>query len=332
MIQFRLPAILLLLLFTVTGYSQHQSNKGYPTELTVAADGSGDFKTISEAIQTFRAYSPVPLTLHIKKGIYTEKVLLPHWLCNLTITGEDATQTIISYDDYSGKAIPAALQDIYHKQTFSTFDSYTLAIYGNDIRLRNLTIRNTAGRVGQAVALHLEGDRISVSGCILSGNQDTLFTGNDTSRHYFSNCFIEGTTDFIFGPATVVFQACEIRSRSESYITAASTGQAQPYGYVFRACRLTADSGVNKVYLGRPWRRYARTVFMESQLGAHIRPEGWHNWNDTGNEATTFYAEYKNNGPGAATQARVSWSKVLKPTTAAGYTDADILRGWLPTP
>ncbi len=222
-------------------------------------------------------------------------------------------------------------QALYHKKTYSTFESYTFAVYGNDIHIKNLSIRNTAGRVGQAVALHVEGDRVWVQNCQLSGNQDTLFTGNDSSRQYYDHCSIEGTTDFIFGPATVLFRACRIRSLSNSYITAASTTAAQKFGYVFLNCKLVAGEAVQKVYLGRPWRKYARTVFIKTEMGSHIVPAGWHNWNDTTNEATAFYAEYRNNGAGAAIQGRVSWSRQLDQDTYKEYTEANILRGWTPS-
>lgn len=331
MMHYKLGILILLVFATFNGNAQNTSKVTYPATLTVAADGSGDYTSISEAITKFRAYSPVALKLFIKKGIYKEKVRLPHWLTNLTIEGEDREQTIITGDDYSGKTLPDYLQQYYHKNTFSTFESFTVAVYGNDICIKNLSIRNTAGRVGQAVALHVEGDRVMVKNCILSGNQDTLFTGNDSGRQYYEHCLIEGTTDFIFGPATVLFRECEIKSRSDSYITAASTTAAQQFGYVFLRCRLTAHETAQKVYLGRPWRKYARTVFIETEMGSHILPAGWHNWNDASNEQTAFYAEYRNNGVGAATQDRVKWSRQLDQTTATTYTEATILRGWTPS-
>ena len=309
--------------------AQQQSKMDYPALLTVAADGSGDYTTINEAIQHFRAYSPIPLKLILKKGVYREKVLIPHALCNLTIEGTNRDSTIITFDDYSGKLFSECVTSNTDQRKHTTFTSYTLAIYGNDIHLINLTIRNTAGRVGQAVALHVEGDRITVDQCNLLGNQDTLFTGNDTSRQWYTNCYIEGTTDFIFGPATALFQDCEMRSLSNSYITAASTPQGKFFGYVFDRCRLTAAAEVTKVYLGRPWRKYARTVWIHSQMGTHIHPAGWHNWNDPQNERTAFYAEYQNNGPGADTQSRVSWSRQLQPAEQEKYTPSEILGDWV---
>lgn len=318
--------VLLLGLPAQQSRAQNKTNIGYPATLTVAADGSGDYTTISEALARFRAYSPVPLKLYIKNGLYEEKIVIPEWLCNLTIEGESREGTIITYADYSGKPMQAG--DSTKK--YSTFNSYTLKITGNDIRVRNLTIRNTAGRVGQAVALHVEGDRVSIENCNLLGNQDTLLTANDSSRQVFANCHIEGTTDFIFGPATVIFWRCEIRSLSDSYITAASTTPQQQFGYVFNECRLTAGDEARKVYLGRPWRKHARTVFIHSELGSHIIPAGWDNWRDTANEKTAYYAEYENKGPGAVTKGRVAWSHQLLKKEYAGYTVKNILGNWQP--
>jgi pectinesterase len=302
----------------------------YPFELTVSPDGSGDSKSINEALNRFRAYSPVPLKLHIRNGVYKEKVVIPHWLTNLTIDGQSIDSTILTNDDYSGKVLPGGTDPKTGKDKFGTFNSYTVLVQGNDIVILNLTIRNTAGRVGQGVALHVEGDRFIISNCRLLGNQDTLLTANDSSRQYYINTYIEGTTDFIFGPATVLFQNCEIRSLSNSYVTAASTSQAQPYGYVFKDCRLTANEEADKVYLGRPWRQYARTVFIHCELGAHIRAEGWHNWSKTENEKTAFYAESDCTGPGADRSGRVPWSHALSRKEAKRYNRDSIFGDWRP--
>lgn len=298
----------------------------YPQELTVAQDGSGHYKTIQEAINAVRAYSPEHLTIHIKNGVYHEKVVVPAWVTNISFIGEDREKTIIEYDDYSGKFMNA--DTVNNKKKFSTFNSYTMYVQGNDVSIENLTIKNTAGRVGQAVALHVDGDRFVIRNCNLLGNQDTLLTANDTSRQYYEDCYIEGTTDFIFGPATAVFQRCTIKSLTNSYVTAASTSQREPFGYVFLHCKLTANDEAKQVYLGRPWRAYAKVVFINSELGKHIRPEGWHNWGKTENEATAYYAEYNNTGEGAVTGNRVPWSKQLTPKEAKQYTLANIFRGW----
>lgn len=315
----------LLLLISSLVFAQ----QNYPSKLTVAADGSGDYRTIQEAINAFRAYSPVALQLYIRKGVYKEKLVIPSWITNLTITGENPDSTIITNDDYSGKF--KSTDTVADKSKYSTFSSYTMWVQGNDITIKDLTVRNTAGRVGQGVALHVDGDRVTVKNCRLLGNQDTLLTANDSSRQYYIGCLIEGTTDFIFGPATVVFENCVIRSLSNSYITAASTPAWKSFGYVFLNCKLTANEEAKQVYLGRPWRAYARTVFIGCEMGAHIRPEGWENWRNPENEKTAFYAEYNNSGPGAATAGRVAWSNQLTKKQAAAYTTGRIFGDWKPS-
>lgn len=321
----RLLFLYLMLLISPVLFAQ----QNYPSKLTVAADGSGDYRTIQEAVNAFRAYSPVPLQLYIRNGVYKEKLVIPSWITNLTITGENADSTIITNDDYSGKF--RSKDTVADKTKYSTFSSFTVWVQGNDITIKDLTIRNTAGRVGQAVALHVDGDRVMVQNCRLFGNQDTLLTANDSSRQYYIGCIIEGTTDFIFGPATAVFEDCVIRSLSNSYITAASTPAWKQFGYVFLNCRLTATGEAKQVYLGRPWRAYARTVFIGCEMGVHIRAEGWENWRNPENEKTTFYAEYKNSGPGAATTGRAGWSRQLTKKEAAAYTTGRIFGDWKPS-
>lgn len=199
-----------------------------------------------------------------------------------------------------------------------------MLIQGNGVVIEDLTISNTAGRVGQAVALHVEGDKVVVKNCRLLGNQDTLYTATSNSRQYYIDCYVEGTTDFIFGEATVVFQNCRIQSLSNSYITAAATRPDQKFGYVFFDCKLTAAPEAQKVYLGRPWRSYAKTVFIRTEMGAHIVPEGWDPWKGDkmfrDKEKTAFYGEYQSSGPGARHQGRVSWSKQLKKRDLKSYT------------
>ncbi len=264
----------------------------YPTSFTVAQDGSGNFKTIQEAVNAVRDLSQQQVTIFIKKGIYHEKLVIPSWKTNISLVGEDKENTVISYNDYSGKPNPGGT-DAFGKDKFSTYTSYTVLIQGNDCRLQNLTIENTAGRVGQAVALHVEGDRCSVVNCRLLGNQDTLYTAKEGSRQYYKDCYIEGTTDFIFGEATVVFQSCTIKSLVNSFITAPSTRPGERFGFVFFDCKLVADTAAKKVYLGRPWRPYARSVYIRTEMGSHIIPEGWDNWRNPDNEKTALFAEYQ---------------------------------------
>lgn len=287
-------------------------------DMVVAKDGTGDYKYIQDAIDACRAFTPKHLTIFIKNGVYKEKLLIPAWVTDISLIGESVDSTIITFDDHAGKG------------KMGTFDSYSVRIQGNDIYLENITIENSAGSVGQAVALHIEGDRCMFSNCRFLGEQDTMFASGENSRQYYLNCYIEGTTDFIFGPATAVFEDCHIHSKKNSYITAASTPEGAAYGYVFINCKFTADPEVDKVYLGRPWRDYARTVFINAKLGDHIRPEGWHNWGRPEAEKTVFYGEYGSKGPGANPIFRVSWSHQLAKEKLKEYTLDKIFRGWDP--
>ncbi len=285
-------------------------------EYTVAKDGSGDFTTIQNAVDASKAFPDKRVTIHIKDGIYHEKVKIPACNTRLSLIGENPGKTVISYDDYF---------DRINRGRNSTFYTYTLMIEADDFYAENLTIENTAGPVGQAVALHIEGDRCIIRNCRILGNQDTLYTSGQNSRQYFEECYIEGTTDFIFGAATVLFEGCTVISKSNSYITAASTPEGRKFGYVFIRCKILPDEGVDKVFLGRPWRDYARVVFINSEMGPHILPQGWANWDGTSRDKTAYYAEYGNTGPGSSTENRVPWSHRLTPDEAAVYTKDNIL-------
>ena len=309
----------------------------YPYTLVVAQDGSGNYKTIQEAVNSIRDLGEQRVNIYVRKGVYHEKLVIPSWKTVLSIIGESPESTIITGNDYSGKPIPGG-KDGLGLAKYSTFTSYTVLVQGNDVTLENLIIQNTAGRVGQAVALHVEGDRVIVRNCRLLGNQDTLYTATEGSRQYYERCFIEGTTDFIFGEATCVFQACTINSLTDSYMTAAAQRREQKFGYVFFDCTLTAAPGVSKVYLGRPWRPYAQTVFIRTEMAAHITPEGWDPWTGdkmfTNKEATAFYAEYQSRGAGATVSKRVKWSRQLSRREARRYTLKNIFSGtgdWIPS-
>ncbi|OAQ37916.1 pectin esterase [Pedobacter psychrophilus] len=300
-------------------------------KFTVAKDGSGDFKTIQEAINKVRDHSQQKVTIFIKNGVYHEKLVIPSWKKNIALIGESKEKTIITNDDYSGKDFPGG--DFTGNSKFSTYTSYTVLIEAIDCSAENLTIQNTAGRVGQAVALMVEADRVVIKNCNILGNQDTLYIAKD-GRNYFKDCYIEGTTDFIFGEATVVFENCTIKSLQNSYVTAASTTPLQKFGFVFLNCELVAAAGVNQVYLGRPWRPYAKTVFIKSNLGTHILPIGWDPWKGDDmfpdKEKITFYAEYQNLGEGSNTSKRAFWSHHLKSAEAKKYTLKNIFCDWNP--
>lgn len=281
----------------------------YKHDIYVAQDGSGDYKTITEALEGIRAYMDYTVTVHIADGIYHEKIVIPSWLKNVQFIGQSPEGTVITNADHA------------NINKMGTFRTYTVRVDGSDITFKNLTIENNAPKLGQAVALHTEGDRLHFVNCRLLGNQDTLFTGGEYTRLLFDNCYIEGTTDFIFGAATAYFKECTIHSKINSYITAASTPKDVEVGYVFDRCKLTAAPEADKVYLGRPWRPYAHTVFINCEMGGHIRPEGWHNWNNTANESTARYGEYGSTGPGASQAARVGWATPLTADQAKALLD-----------
>lgn len=318
--------LLAMMLFLAAGPVLAANKYDNPDTLVVSRDGTGEFRTIDEAIEVCRAFMDYTKVIYVKKGVYKEKLIIPSWLTNITICGEDRDNTIITWDDHANIKMPVGGLDseaAVKGKPMGTFRTYTLKVQGSYITLKDITIENNAAKLGQAVALHTEGDHILVQNCRLLGNQDTVYTGVGGTRVAFYDCYIEGTTDFIFGPSIAWFQNCEIHSKANSYITAASTPAGQKYGYVFYKCRLTADKDVDKVYLGRPWRPFAATIFMDCELGKHIRPEGWHNWNNAKNEDTARYAEYGNKGEGASTKNRVKWSKQLSKKEAAKVTLLD---------
>jgi pectinesterase len=301
-------------MFCSTVYGQYKS------DIHVALDGSGDFITIQEAIDGAKSFPDSRITIHIKNGVYEEKVKVHSWNSRLTLKGESAEGVIIRWDDYFAKM---------KRGPNSTFHTATLLVQGDDFQAENLTIENIAGKVGQAVALAVEADRCVFENCRILGNQDTLYADGANARQYYQNCTIEGTTDFIFGGATALFENCKIHSKSDSYITAASTPKGRPHGFVFLKCKLTASDGVNKVYLGRPWRSYAKTVFVECDMGEHIHAAGWHNWDSPEKERTVFYAECGNTGPGADITNRVSWAKVLPEEAVKKYSAREVLKPFL---
>lgn len=284
--------------------------------ITVSQNGDGDVISVQEAINLAPEFSADRFLIYIKNGIYKEKVLLPQSKSNITLIGENADSVIISYDDFSGKVV--------NGETITTNTSHTFSAEGDDFMAMNITFENSAGPVGQAVALKTTGDRQIYYNCRLIGHQDTYYTQGH-SRNYLKNCFIEGTTDYIFGRATVVFDSCHINSlKTGSFITAASTEQYVKYGYVFFHCTFTAATGIEKVFLGRPWRPYAQTVIIHSFLDHFVNPQGWSIWSGNENHLTAYYAEYQNFGPGATSENRIEWSHQLNDSEADKYTIKNI--------
>ena len=312
---------LICLICAICGVVTVQS-KSYdnPDTLFVARDGTAEFRNVSEAIEVCRAFMEYHKVIYVKKGVYKEKLVIPQWLTNIEICGEDRDQTIITWDDHANiKADITPLTTSGEAQKIGTFRTFTLKIQGSKITLKNITIENNSARLGQAVALHTERDRLTFVNCRLLGHQDTIYTGNAKTRLYFKDCYIEGTTDFIFGPSTAWFEHCQIFCKANSYITAASTPQDVAYGYIFNNCSISCEQGVDKVYLGRPWRDYGYTLFMNCQLPRQIRPEGWHQWRPEAVK-TARYMEYNNTGEGAATDKRVAWSRQLTKKEASKIT------------
>ena len=278
-----------------------------PDTIVVARDGTGQFRTITDAIEVCRAFMDYHKVIYIKKGTYKEKLIIPQWVQNIELCGESRDETIITYDDHA------------NINKMGTFRTYTLRVDANNITFKNLTIENNAARLGQAVALHTQGDRLVFQNCRFLGNQDTIYTGMEGTRLFFDHCYIEGTTDFIFGPSTAWFEQCTIHCKANSYITAASTPNHIPFGYIFNHCTITAADDVSKVYLGRPWRDYGYTLFMHCALPKQIRPEGWHHWQKE-REQTARYQEYENTGEGADISKRVIWSRQLTKKEAKDIT------------
>ena len=295
-------------------------------DIVVDRTGHGDYMTVQEGIDAVPNYSHDKITtILIKAGTYKEALDIPHTKFRMKVTGEGADRTILTYDRYAEQFWPD------NDFKVGTSGSASIYIHSSYVTFEDITFENTAGEgkeIGQAVAVFTDGDFLFFHRCRFIGNQDTLYTygrfGKDggIKRNYFLDCYIEGTTDFIFGPSIAFFENCHIHSKKNSYVTAASTLEGQKYGYVFKNCRLTAAPGIDKCYLGRPWGAYAKTVFIGCELGAHIVPDGWHDWEKEGKPDTkknSFYAEYGSTGPGAR-GPRVSWAHALTAEDLEDYT------------
>jgi pectinesterase len=294
-------------------------------KIIVAKDGSGNYKTVQTAFNAIPLNNKNPAVIYIKNGIYKEKLHLDSTKNFITLIGEDKFNTILTYDDHTGKISPQG-------DSINTRTSWSLLIKANNFKAENITFQNDAGfTAGQAVAAEIDGDKSIFINCRFVGNQDVLFTNNDNSRQYYENCYIEGTTDFIFGSSTVWFERCHIHSKKNSHVTAASTPKEHSYGYVFNDCILTGDTSLHNVSLGRPWRPYASVAYIHCYVGEHIKPEGWSNWNNTDNYKTARYAEYKNYGASADTMKRVAWSRQLMDEEAQKYTLKNVFGNWNPT-
>jgi pectinesterase len=307
--------IMLLSCFAFIGNAQTKA------DFIVASDGSGNFKTVEEAINAVPDFRKNQTTIFIKAGTYKEKLVIPKSKSNLKLFAEDALSTRITFDDYASKKNKFG-------EEMGTTGSTSVYIFADDFVAENITFENSSGPVGQAVAVRVDADRVKFLNCRFLGFQDTLYPFGEKSRQYYKNCYIEGTVDFIFGWSTAVFDECTIFCKKGGYVTAASTLETTPYGFVFLNCRITGDAEENSFYLGRPWRPFAKTVFINCYLDKQIKPEGWHNWNKPDAEKTSFYAEYNSTGPGANKTSRVSWSHQLTEAEAKEYTLEKIFGDW----
>lgn len=294
-------------------------------DFIVDPGGKGDHRTIQEAIDAVPDFRKTRTTIYIRNGIYREKLILAASKTNVAMIGENRDSVFLTYNDFASKRNRFG-------EEMGTTGSSSFFIFGDGFTAENLTFENSSGPVGQAVAVRIDGDMVAFRNCRFLGFQDTLYPHGRNSRQYYTNCYIEGTVDFIFGWSRAVFDHCTIFCKSKGYITAPSTEKESEFGFVFLNCRISGNAPQNSVYLGRPWRPYGRSVFVQCELGNLIKPEGWHNWNKVENEATAYFAEYENTGPGASPPGRVKWSHQLSPLMAEKYTPGNILGDWVKDP
>ena len=289
-----------------------------PTNLVVAADGSSQFKTVQEAIMAVPAGSPTrPVVIHIKPGTYKELIYVQQEKRFFHLVGEDAEKTVLTYDLNANIKGPDG-------KPIGTFRTPSTTIDADDFEADNITLENSAGPVGQALAIRVDGDRAVFRNCRFLGWQDTILVNR--GRQYFTNCYIAGHVDFIFGAATSFFDRCHIHCLRSGYITAASTPEDHRHGFVFSHCAITGAANV-KTYLGRPWRDFAAVAWLNTEMSSVVRPEGWNNWSQPAREKSSRYAEYHSTGPGANPETRVKWAKQLTASEAAAFTSGNVLRG-----
>jgi pectinesterase len=292
----------------------------------VAADGSGQFTSVQAAINAApQLGSPAPpWVIRVKPGVYRERVYIQREKRFVRLVGDDPARTEIAYDLYANVIGPDG-------KRIGTFLTPTVWVDADDFTIENLTIANTAGPKGQALALRVDGDRVAFRNCRFLGWQDTIL-GN-RGRHYYAGCTIVGAVDFIFGAATEFFASCQIRCAGNGYITAASTPAGEPFGFVFSDCEITGDNPGVLTYLGRPWRAYASVTLLNTRMTGVVRAAGWHNWNQPEREKTARYSEFGSTGAGAMTSARVPWAHTLTAAEAAAITVKRVLGGsdgWTP--
>lgn len=298
-----------------------ESEESIRPDAVVALDGTGDYETIESAVLAAPYHPTGPRwIIRVKLGTYDERIHVPRERGYLKLVGDDPKTTILTGKLHANVPGPDG-------QPIGTFRTATLQIDGDGFEIENLTIENAAGPVGQALAIRVDGDKAVFRNCRFLGWQDTVLLNR--GRQFFENCRIEGHVDFIFGAATAWFESCQIHCRKSGYLTAASTPRDQPYGFIFHRCKVTSADGA-KYYLGRPWRPHAMTAFVDCEMDANLRPEGWREWNVPDHAATVRYGELRSTGPGAAPEKRVTWAKgVHENLTAEKVLAGD--DGWNPT-
>lgn len=288
------------------------AQNGKKADLTVAADGSGTVKSVQEAVDRVPANNKRRFVIFIKPGTYREQIRIPANKPFISLIGEKAETTKLTFN-------------LSNKDAGSTSASYSFYVGGHDFYAENLTFENSFGTGSQAVAVLSEADRLVFKNCRFLGWQDTLYAKN--GRQYFENCYIEGHVDFIFGQAAAVFENCVIHSKGDGYIAAPMRFAAdEPAGLVFINSKLTGENIKKGVYLGRPWRDYGRTVFVDTEMDAHILPEGWHHWLPE-REKTAYFAEYNSRGAGAKIETRVKWARQLSKDEAKVFLAENFLKG-----
>jgi len=289
------------------------------TNLIVAADGSGQFKTVQEAIMAVPAgTSTNPVFIHVKPGTYKELIYIQREKRFFRLIGENPEKTILTYN-------LCATNKGLDGKPIGTFRTPSTTIDADDFTAENITFENSAGPVGQALAIRVDGDRAVFRNCRFLGWQDTILLNR--GRQYFKNCTISGHVDFIFGAATAWFEKCRIHCLGDGYITAASTPVDQPFGFVFSNCKITGDKPEARTYLGRPWRIYAGTIFLNTEMSDVIRTEGWSDWKKPEAHQTARYMEFNSTGFGANPQARVPWARQLTQNEVAAITPGKVLGG-----
>jgi len=300
------------------GSSKNVSKALVTYNIVVAKDGSGNYSTVQQAFNAVPSNSSSRTVIYIKNGTYKEVLTLESTKKNVTIIGESVNGVKLTYDNYASKINPST------GAAYGTSGSSSTFIRAEGFYAVNITFENSSGPVGQALAIYIAGDKAVFNNCRFLGRQDTYYGGN--CRQYLKNCYLEGTTDFIFGSSTAVFESCKLYSYGGSAITAASTESYVQYGLVFLKCNITGATGA-KTDLGRPWRPYAAVSFQNTAMTSVINATGWNNWGNSANEATARFSEYQNNGAGATTIAsRPAWIKRLNSTEAASYTITNILK------